>query len=89
MSDKTIEEKFEEWIKDNAMNRLYMSDYIRAGYQIAQKEIILEIERRVSIHRFNSEQLRGTSLFKSSNDTKEHYENLLNWIKSEDEKENG
>lgn len=50
------------------------------------EEIILEIERRVSIHRFNSEQLRGTSLFKSSNDTKEHYENLLNWIKSEDKK---
>lgn len=40
---KNIEEKFEEFIKNNSMNRMYMSDYIKAGYAMALDEIQDEI----------------------------------------------
>lgn len=44
---KTIEEKIEDYIKENSMNRMYMTDYVKAGYDIAKKEIIYELERRI------------------------------------------
>lgn len=88
---KTIKDKFEkllDQLEKNINPRFSAKEaamfVIKAGYELAKKEIILEIERRVSVHSFNSDQLRGTSLFQGSNNTKEHYENLLSWIKSED-----
>ncbi len=51
MSEKSLEleEKFEEWIKDNAMNRLYMSDYLRAGYEIAQKDLQQKLDTYIQL----------------------------------------
>ncbi len=39
MELKTIEEKIEDYIKENSMNRMYMTDYVKAGYDIAKKEL--------------------------------------------------
>lgn len=44
-SEKTIEEKFEDYIKDNSMKRMYMIDYLRAGYDIAKSEDKEKIEK--------------------------------------------
>lgn len=86
---KNIEEKFEEYIKDNSMKRMYMSDYIKAGYEIAKKEIILEIERRWE----SSEWFlncaypsgNGNSYYEQQGINRE-LKDLLDWIKSNDEK---
>lgn len=44
-SEKTWEEKFEDYLKDNSMKRMYMVDYLKAGYDIAKEEEKAKIEK--------------------------------------------
>lgn len=82
MSDETIEDKFEEWIKGNAMNRLYMSDYFRAGYEVAQKELQKELDEAIEVIKFyadkdnwkNMKHCQGDEVSKVRIEAQDYYE---------------